>query len=98
MSEKKTRLPLQRNQNWKRVKAETEQKKKKTTKNKKNNELLTHILTKHISELNELIYAGVKLVCDKISVPLKNTNRSSNLGWENQLETEKKSKNAKTEE
>ena len=26
----------------------------------------------NISELNKLIYAGVKLVCDKIGIPLRN--------------------------
>ncbi len=34
---------------------------------KKSNELFTHISTKNITELNELIYAGVKIVrknCD----------------------------------
>ena len=31
------------------------------------NELLTHISTNNIIELNELIYARAKLVCDKIS-------------------------------
>ena len=33
----------------------------------------------NIIELNELIYAGVKLVCDRISVPLKNSKRTQNL-------------------
>ena len=39
-------------------------------------------------ELNNLIYTGAKLVCDKISVPLKNMNRHSKPGWEIQLETQ----------
>ena len=47
--EKKTRLPSIRNQNWKTVKAESENIK----------ELLTHISTNNIMELNELIYTGV---------------------------------------
>ena len=52
MSEKRTTLPSLRNQNRKTVKVETE----------KINELLTNISTKNITELNELIYAVVKLV------------------------------------
>ena len=42
---------------------------------------------KNITKLNELIYAGAKLVCKKIRVPLKNTNRNSKPGWEIRLET-----------
>ena len=33
------------------------------------NKLLPTIPMSNITELNELIYAGVKLVCDKTSVP-----------------------------
>ena len=36
-------------------------------------------------ELNKLIYAGTKLLCDKIGVappPKKNTNWNSKPGWE----------------
>ena len=36
----------------------------------------------NISELNELIYAGAKLVFNKISVPLRNPNRNTKPGWE----------------
>ena len=42
----------------------------------------------NITELNVLIYAGAKLVCDKIGVPLKNMNRNSKPGWEIWLETQ----------
>ena len=70
MSKKKTRLSLLRNQDWRPVKAETEQ----------INKLLTHISMNNITKLNEQIYAGKKLVCDKIGVPLKNTNRNSKPG------------------
>ena len=77
MSEKKTRLPSLRNQDWKTVKAETEKKL-----------LFTHLSTNKITELNELIYAGVKLVCNKTGVSLKNTNRKSKHGWEYWLETQ----------
>ena len=57
------------NQDWRTVKTETEKK----------NEILIHISTKNITELNELINAGAKIVCEKIAVPQKNTNRNSNL-------------------
>ena len=35
------------------------------------NQVLTYIPTYNITELNELIYAVTKLVCDKTGVPLK---------------------------
>ena len=69
-----------RNQDRKIVKAETET----------INELLTYILTNNMTELNELIYTGAKLVCNNIDVPLKNTNRNSKPGWEIWLEMQKK--------
>ena len=50
-------------------------------KNKKINELLTHFLMNSITELDELICARAKLVCDKSGVLLKNTNRNSKPGW-----------------
>ena len=37
-------------------------------------------------ELNELIYAGAKLVCEKIDVSFKSTKEKSKPGWEIQLE------------
>ena len=55
--EKKTTLKSLSKQDWKTVKAETEKKK-----------LLVHIST-NITELNELIYVGAKLLCAKIDVP-----------------------------
>ena len=76
MSEKKTSLPSLRNQDWKTVKAETA----------KINELSTHILMKNITKLNEVIYAGAKLIYEKIGVSLKNTSRNLTLGWEIRLE------------
>ena len=51
------------------------------------NKLLTCTSMNNISELNELIYAGAKLVCAKIDVPLKNMKRNSKSGWEIRLET-----------
>ena len=50
---------------------------------------LTHTLTNDIIELNELIYAGAKLVCEKI-VFLKNTNGNSKPEWEIWLDTQKR--------
>ena len=45
------------------------------------------ITTKSITELNELIYTGAKLVWDKIGVSLMNTNRNIKPGWDIRLET-----------
>ena len=56
--EKKTTLLSLKNINWK---PETE----------KINKLFAHILAKNITELNELIYALAKVVCEKIGVPQK---------------------------
>ena len=39
-----------------------------------------------ITELNKLIYAGAKLIGDKLSVPLKNLNRKSKSGYKLRLE------------
>ena len=39
------------------------------------NQVLTYISTNNITELNELIYAGAKLVCEKIGIPPKNTKK-----------------------
>ena len=82
VSEKKTTLPSLRNQDWRKVKSETE---------KVN--LLTNILTNDVTGLNDLIYAGAKLVCEKISVPLKTTDRKSKPVWELRLESQKKKTN-----
>ena len=78
MSEKKPTLPFLRNQDRKTVKVETE----------KINELFTHISTNNITKLNELIYIGAKFVCEKIGLPLKNTNKNSKRGWEIRLEAQ----------
>ena len=40
------------------------------------------------TELNKLIYAGAKLVCKKIGVPLKSTKKKSKPEWEIRLETQ----------
>ena len=36
----------------------------------------------------DLIYVGAKLVCGKIAVPLKTTDRMSKPGWELRLESQ----------
>ena len=61
ISEKKATLLSLRNEDWNKVKVET----------KKVNELLKNIPTDNITELNELIYAGVKLVSDKIGIGIR---------------------------
>ena len=76
MTEEKTKLPSHRNQDWKKVKIEI----------KKVNKLFTNSPTESITELNELIYTEVKLVCGKINVPFNNSNRNTKLGWEIRLE------------
>ena len=76
MSEKKNTLPSLRNQEWRTIKSETE----------KVNYLLTNIPTNDITELNDLIYAGIKLLREKIRVYLKTTGRKSKPGWELRLE------------
>ena len=80
MADEKSKLPSLRNIEWKKVKKETE----------KINKILMNIPTNNITELNNLIYAGAKLVCDRIGAPLRNTNRETNrntkAGWEFRLE------------
>ena len=78
MSEKKTTLPSLRNQDWRTVKSETE-----TV-----NDLLSNIPTNDITDLNDLIYEGAKLICEKIGVPLKTTGGKSKPGWELRLESQ----------
>ena len=70
MSEEKTTLPSLRNQERRIVKSETE----------KINDLLTNILTNDITKFNDLIYAGVTLVCEKIGVLLKTTDSQNPSG------------------
>ena len=55
----KIRLLSLRNQDWKTVKAETKQ----------INKFLIHVSTKNLLELNELIHAEAKLVCEKSVFP-----------------------------
>ena len=53
---------------------------------KKVNQVLTYVSTNNITESNELIYAGAKLVCEKIGIPSKSTKEKSKPGWEFWLE------------
>ena len=78
MSSEKTILPLLRNIEWKTLKTETN----------KINHILSYIPTNNITELNELIYSGAKLVCENIGIPSKSTKKQSKPGWEIRLETQ----------
>ena len=78
MSCEKTILPSLRHIEWNTLKIETN----------KINHILPYIPTNNITELNELIYAGAKSVCEKIGIPLKNTKKQSKPGWEIRLETQ----------
>ena len=77
LSAKKTTLSSLKNQDWRTLESETE----------KVNDLLTNISTNNITKLNNLIYEGAKLVCEKIGVPLKTTDRKSKPRWEFSLES-----------
>ena len=74
MNGEKTALPSLRNIEW-------------GTETNKINKVLPYILTNYLTELNELIYAGAKLVCEKIGIPSKSTKKKSKPGWEIRLET-----------
>ena len=77
ISEKTTLLSL-RIIGWRTVKTETN----------KINQVLTFISTDNISELNELIYAGTKLIYGKIGIPSKMTKEKSKQRWEIRLVTQ----------
>ena len=70
--------------------------------NGKNESVLTYISPNNITELNELMYAGAKFVCEKLGIPLKSTKKKSIPGWEIGLGTQIKStkigRNDKTNE
>ena len=74
----KTILPSLRNIEWKTLKIETDN----------INHILPYIPTNNITELNELIYSGAKLICEKIGIPSKSTEKQSKSGWEIRLETQ----------
>ena len=52
------------------------------------NKLIPNISTDNITKLNELVFAGAKLIGDQIGVSLKNPIRNSKPGWEIRLEWE----------
>ena len=52
------------------------------------NDLLINITTNNITELNDLIYAGAKLVCGKIGVSSKKTKKESKIRGEIRVETQ----------
>ena len=78
MNREKTNLLPLRNVEWRTHKTETN----------KINYILPYISTYNITDLNELIYAGAKLVCEKIGIPLISTKKQSKPGWEIRLETQ----------
>ena len=80
MNSEKTTLTSLRNIEWRTVKTETNE----------INQVLSYISTDNITKLNELIYAGAKLVCEKIGIPSKSTKEKSKPGWEIRLETQMK--------
>ena len=75
MNSEKTTLPSLRNIEWRTVQTETN----KITK------ILSYILTDDITELNELIYSGAKLVCEKLGshqkAQRKNQNQDGKFEW-----------------
>ena len=81
MCSEKTTLPSLRNIEWKTLKIETN----------RINHIQPYISINNITELNELIYAGAKLVCEKIGIPSKSTKKQSKPVWEIRLEMQIKS-------
>ena len=60
--------------------------KKVVVETEKTNNLLPIIPTDKINELNELIYAGAKLICDTIGAHQRNPNWNTKPGWDIRLE------------
>ena len=87
MNSEKTILPSLRNIEWKTLKTETN----------KINHILPYMPTNNITELNELIYARAKLVCENIGIPSKSTKKQSKPGWEIRLGTQIKNYENKPE-
>ena len=78
MNSEKTTLPSLRNIKWRTLKIQTN----------KINQILPYISRNNTIELNELTYAGAKLVCEKIGVHSKSSKKQSKPGWEFRLETQ----------
>ena len=74
------RIPSLRNIEYRTVKMETS----------KINQVLTYIPMNNVTGLNELIYAGRKLVCEKIGIRSKSMKKKSKPGWEIRQETQVK--------
>ena len=91
ISKKKTTSPSLRNHELRTVKSKTE----------KVNNLLTNILTNNIRYVNDLIYAGAKLVCDKTTTPSedhrqKSKTRMGTIIWITDMKSTRTSNNTKT--
>ena len=78
MNSEKTILTSLRNIEWKTLKIETN----------KINHILPNIPTNNTTELNELIYAGAKLVFENIVIPSKSTKKQQKPGWEIKQESQ----------
>ena len=59
------------------------------TETNKINQVLPYISTNNITELNELIYAWAKLVCEKVRIPSNSTKKNSKPRLKMRLETQK---------
>ena len=89
MNSEKTILPSLRNIEWKTLKIETNVPASAVhilkIETNKIDHILPYIPTNNITDLNELIYAGAKLVCENIGIPQKarrnNKNRDGKLDW-----------------
>ena len=75
MNSEKTTLPSLRNIKLRTVKTETN----------RINQVLPNVSTNNITELNELIYAGAKLHCEKMGIASKiskkNQNQDGKFDW-----------------
>ena len=71
MNREKTILPSLRNVEGRTVKTEKS----------KVNQILPYVSKNNKTELNEQIYAGVKLVCEDIGIPSKSTKKNQNQDW-----------------
>ena len=78
MNKQNITLPSLRNTEWRTVNMKTES----------INQVPTYTPIKNITESNEVIYAGAKVVCGKIGIALKSTNKESKPEWEIRLETQ----------
>ena len=75
MNSEKTSLPSLRNIEWRILKIETN----------RINQVLSYRSTNDITDLNELIYAGAKLILEKIGIPLKKHEETGKIGMGNSI-------------